>query len=121
MMEAAELRSLLVDSLQAQFGAQRRRSWGHEALYSRGRLFVLFDEDDLVGKWPDKRRTSLRAMPGVRSFVDDDRLDEARWLRVPLDSFANFDQALQLCLEAAEYVNSPEGAPQRRRKRKKPM
>jgi hypothetical protein len=112
------LRDLLCLTMKAQFGAEQRRSWGSESLYSRGRLFVLFSDEDLVGKWPDGRREVLRASGrGVRPFMSDDELADARWLRVPLHSFSNLNEAVELCLEAAEYVHSPEGAPTTRRRR----
>jgi len=65
---AAEVREFLVEA----FGAQPRRSWGFDALYHRGRLFVIFDGAELVGKWPAAIRAELRAaVPGVHAFMDD--------------------------------------------------
>ena len=84
--------SALVD----QFGAIQRRSWGHDALYHQGRLFVLFDNGDLVGKWPDSRRSALLASDlDVRPFVADDSPGEAMWLRVPLVSFSDVSDAIR--------------------------
>lgn len=110
MAAAAEVREFLVTT----FGAQPRRSWGLDALYHRGRLFVLFDGGDLVGKWPAGQRTELRAsVPGVHAFMDEDDSPEATWLRVPLASLSPA-RAIDLALSAADYVHTPKGAPKRR-------
>lgn len=119
-MEAADIQASLTSILTEQFGAVRRRSWGHDALYSQGRLFVLFDKEDMVGKWPDQRRAQLlNSRCDVRPFVDDDRADEARWLRVPLCSFGDTSAAVELALEAAEYVHTPAGAPTTRKRKRR--
>lgn len=111
MAGIAEVREFLVDT----FGAQPRRSWGLDSLYHRGRLFVLFDANDLVGKWPRDLRTELRAsVPGVRAFMNDDDDDpEAAWLRVPLANLSAA-RAIDLALSAADYVHTTEGAPKSR-------
>ena len=98
-----------------EFGAQPRRSWGLDALYHEGRLFVMFDAGDLVGKWPLEMRDDLRAtVPGVHAFMDDADSPEARWLRVPLAA-VSAERAIDLALAAAAYVHTPEGAPVTRR------
>lgn len=108
-----DVRSFLIDD----FGAVARRSWGLDALYHRDRLFVLFDGDDLVGKWPPATRARLRdEVAGVRAFMDEDDAAEASWLRVPLASLGDADAAIGLALEAAEYVHTPEGSPKGRRR-----
>jgi hypothetical protein len=110
MAAATEVREFLVET----FGAQPRRSWGLDALYHRGRLFILFDGGDLVGKWPPEVRTDLRATtPGVRAFMDDDDSPDASWLRVPLAGVSP-TRAIDLALRAADYVHTAEGAPKRR-------
>lgn len=53
---AVEVRELLVDG----FGAQPRQSWGLDALYHRGRLFVMFDDDQMIGKFPPDLRDRMR-------------------------------------------------------------
>ena len=117
-MNAAAIQESLTSALVDQFGAIQRRSWGHDALYHQGRLFVLFDNGDLVGKWPDSRRSALLASDlDVRPFVADDSPGEAMWLRVPLVSFSDVSDAISLSLEAAEYVHSPAGAPKTKRRR----
>lgn len=107
---AAELRSFLVEV----FAAEPRRSWGLDAFYHRGRLFVLFDGGDLVGKWPPKTRARLHATTGARAFMGDTDASDASWLRISLDRL-DLDEAITLSLEAAEFVHTPEGAPQGRR------
>jgi hypothetical protein len=110
MAAAKEVREFLVET----FGAQPRRSWGLDALYHRGRLFVLFEGGDLVGKWPPQLRGELRAtVPGVRAFMDENDSPDARWLRVPLASVSPA-RAIDLALGAADYVHTAEGAPKRR-------
>ncbi|HEX5939930.1 MAG TPA: hypothetical protein VFZ12_06185 [Dehalococcoidia bacterium] len=116
-MEAADIQDSLTTILVEQFGATQRRSWGHDALYRDGRLFVLFDGSDLVGKWPDDRRSTLLASTwNVRPYVSDDDPTEARWLRIPLGSFDDVSEAVSLSLEAAEYVHTPAGAPSTRKR-----
>lgn len=106
-----EVREFLVEA----FGARPRRSWGFDALYHRGRLFVLFDGDDMVGKWPPAIREELRAaVPGSHAFLDDADSPEARWQSVPLAAIGS-GRAIELALTAAAYVHTPEGAPRRRR------
>jgi hypothetical protein len=118
-VEAADIQASLTSILIEQFGATKRRSWGHDALYNQGRLFVLFDKGDLVGKWPDQRRAQLLdSRWDVRPFVEDDAPDEARWLRVPLCSFVDPSAAVELALEAAEYVHTPAGAPKARKRKR---
>jgi hypothetical protein len=110
MAAAEEVREFLV----ATFGAQPRRSWGLDALYHRGRLFVLFDGGDLVGKWPATQRAQLRAsVRGVRAFMDDGDGTGAAWVRVPLANLSP-EQAIDLALQAAAYVHTGEGSPRRR-------
>ncbi|MGH2489326.1 MAG: hypothetical protein ACRDFR_06900 [Candidatus Limnocylindria bacterium] len=110
MAAVTEVREFLVET----FGAQPRRSWGLDALYHRGRLFVLFDGGDIVGKWPPQLRSKLRArIPGVRAFMDEGDSPDATWLRVPLASVSPA-RAIDLALTAADYVQTPEGAPKRR-------
>jgi hypothetical protein len=109
-----DLRSFLID----EFGAIARRSWGLDALYYDDRLFVLFDGDDLVGKWPRTTRERLRAeVTGVRAFMDEDDAAEASWLRVPLSALVGLDAAMALALGAADYVHTTEGSPKKRRRR----
>lgn len=116
-MKAADIQRSLTTILVEQFGATQRRSWGHDALYRDGRLFVLFDAGDLVGKWPDARRAALLASSwNVRAFVSDDGPTEARWLRIPLSAFDDVSEAVNLSLEAAEYVHTPAGAPSTRKR-----
>ena len=110
MAAATEVREFLVET----FGAQPRRSWGLDALYHRGRLFVLFEGGDLVGKWPPQLRGELRArIPGVRAFMDEGDSPDATWLRVPLASVSPA-RAIDLALAAAAYVHTPQGAPKGR-------
>lgn len=110
MADVDDVREFLVDK----FGAHPRRSWGLDCLYHRGRLFVLFDAGELVGKWPSDVRGELRAsVPGVRAFMNDNDDPDAAWLRVPLASLSA-TRAIDLALSAAEYVHTPEGAPKRR-------
>jgi len=110
-----ELRSLLVTD----FGAIPRRSWGFDALYRDGRLFVIFDGDELIGKWPASTRERLRrTTPGVRAFREEDDVRRAGWLRVPLANLDDLQEAIGLALEAADFVHSPEGAPKRRHRRR---
>jgi hypothetical protein len=110
MAAIAEVHEFLV----ATFGAQPRRSWGFDSLYHRGRLFILFDGGDLVGKWPPELRTELRAsVPGAHAFMDEDDSPEAAWLRVPLANLSAA-RAIDLALSAAEYVHTAEGAPKAR-------
>jgi hypothetical protein len=110
MAAVEEVREFLVDK----FGAQPRRSWGLDCLYHRGRLFVLFDAGELVGKWPANVRGDLRAsVPGTRAFMNDSDDLDAAWLRVPLANLSAA-RAIDLALSAAEYVHTPEGAPKSR-------
>ena len=110
MASAAEVREFLITT----FGAKPRRSWGLDALYHRGRLFILFDGDDLVGKWPTDLRAELRAsVRGVRAFMDEGDSPSATWLRVPLAKLGS-ERAIDLALSAAEYVHTAEGAPKHR-------
>jgi len=108
---AAEVREFLVEA----FGAQPRRSWGFDALYHRGRLFVIFDGAELVGKWPPAIRAELRAgVPGVHAFIDDTDSPAANWQSVPLAA-VGASRGIELAFAAAEYVHTAEGAPRRRR------
>jgi hypothetical protein len=116
-VNAADFQRSLAAILVGEFGATQRRSWGHEALYRDGRLFVLFDNGDLVGKWPDHRRTQLlNSQWDVRPYVSDEEPTEARWLRVPFKSFSDVSDAVSLSLEAADYVHTPAGAPMTRKR-----
>ena len=108
---AAEVREFLTEA----FGAQPRRSWGFDALYHRGRLFVMFDGGELVGKWPPAMRRELRTgVPGVHAFMDDTDSPESNWQSVPLAA-VGAGRAIELALAAAEFVHTPEGAPKNRR------
>ena len=116
MTVAEDVRAFLV----AEFGAQPRRSWGFDSLYHRGRLFVLFDGGDLVGKWPVDQRHELRAsIRGVHAFMSDVYDPDSTWLSVPLAGL-HTDRAIELALSAAEYVHTPAGAPKTRRRGGKP-
>jgi len=65
-----ELKTVLV----TQFGAIPRRSWGFEALYRDGRLFAMFDGEELIAKWPVATRQRLRRrVPGIRSLQSGGR------------------------------------------------
>ncbi len=109
----AEVREFLVGT----FGATARRSWGLDALYHGGRLFVLFDDGALVGKFPPEVRRELRAsVPGVHAFMDDTDSPTASWQSVPMAAIG-VGRAIELALAAAEYVLTPEGAPRGRRPR----
>ena len=108
---AAEVRTFLVEA----FGARPRRSWGFDALYHRGRLFVLFDGPELVGKWPPALRSQVRsAVPGAHAFMDDTDSPMSAWQAVPLAE-VGVGRAIELALAAAEYVHTPDGAPKSRR------
>jgi hypothetical protein len=110
-----ELRSLLV----ADFGAVPRQSWGFDALYREGRLFAMFDGEELIAKWPVSTREHLRrSVPGVRAFREQDDVREANWLRVPLANLADLDEAIGLAVEAADFVHTSEGAPKSRHMRR---
>lgn len=111
--QISQLRDFLIDS----FGALPRRSWGLDALYHRGRMFLVFDGEEMVGKWPAVTRERLRTtLPGVRAFIEEGDAAEASWLRVPLATLADLDAAIELALEAAAYVHTAEGAPTTRRR-----
>ncbi|MEX2236832.1 MAG: hypothetical protein WEB00_04745 [Dehalococcoidia bacterium] len=117
-MEPAELRSLLTGALQSELGANKRRTFGWDAFYFRGRLFVLFSDDDFVGKWSPALKAGLRkTVAGVRPFMNDDPTAEASWLRVPMLEISDLGQAMALARDAAAYVNTPAGAPKGRRNR----
>ena len=110
-----ELRSILVTD----FGAVPRPSWGFDALYREGRLFAMFDGEELIAKWPVSTREHLRRnVPGVRAFREQDDVREAHWLRVPLANLGDLEKAIGLAIEAAEFVHTPEGAPKSRHKRR---
>jgi hypothetical protein len=103
-----ELRSFLL----TEFGAVARRSWGFDALYREGRLFAMFDGEELIAKWPVSTRKHLRrSVPGVRAFREQDDVSGAAWLRVPLANVGDLEEAIGLAMEAAEFVQTPEGAP----------
>ncbi len=51
-----ELRSFLV----ADFGAVPRPSWGFDGLHREGRLFAMFDDEELIAKWPASTHEHLR-------------------------------------------------------------
>ena len=111
-----DLRSVLV----TQFSAVPRRSWGFEALYHDGRLFAMFDGEELIAKWPDVTRERLRrSVPGIRAFREEDDVRDASWLRVPLAEVGVLEEAVSLALEAAEFVHTAEGAPKSRRMRRR--
>jgi hypothetical protein len=108
----AEVRDFLLGA----FGASARRSWGLDALYHRGRLFVLFDAGALVGKFPPELRRELReTVPGTHAFMNDDDSPEASWQAVPLAAIGA-ERAIELALAAAAYVHTAEGAPKARRR-----
>jgi hypothetical protein len=110
-----ELRSFLVTD----FGAVPRPSWGFDALYREGRLFAMFDGEELIAKWPVSTREHLRrSVPGVRAFREQDDVREADWLRVPLANLGDLEEAIGLAVEAAEFVHTPEGAPKSRHMRR---
>jgi hypothetical protein len=93
------------------FGAVPRRSWGFDALYREGRLFAMFDGEELIAKWPVSTREHLRRrVPGVRAFREQDDVREADWLRVPLANLGDLEEAIGLAVEAADFVHTPEGA-----------
>lgn len=109
----AEVRDFLVGT----FGAAPRRSWGLDALYHRGRLFVLFDAGALVGKFPPRLRRELReTVPGIHAFMDDSDSPTASWQAVPLAAIGA-ERAIEIALAAAAFVHTAEGAPRSRRKR----
>jgi hypothetical protein len=108
-----ELRSFLVTD----FGAVPRRSWGFDALYREGRLFAMFDCEDLIAKWPVSTREHLRrSVSGVRAFREQDDVREAAWLRVHVANLGDLEEAIGLAVEAAQFVHTAEGAPKRRRR-----
>ena len=110
---STEVREFLVGT----FRATPRRSWGLDALYHGGRLFVLFDAGALVGKFPPSLRRELReGVPGVHAFMDDDDSSTASWQSVPLAAIGP-ERAIEIALAAAAYVHTPEGAPRGRRPR----
>jgi hypothetical protein len=75
----------------------------------------MFDGEELIAKWPVSTRDHLRRrVPGVRSFREQDDVREAAWLRVPLGSLADLEEAIGLAVQAAEFVHTPEGAPKNR-------
>ena len=110
---AAEVRDFLVGT----FGAAPRRSWGLDALYHGGRLFVLFEDEALVGKFPPALRRELReTVPGMHAFMDDADSPTASWQAVPLAAIGA-ERAIGIALAAAAYVQTAEGAPRTRRRR----
>lgn len=117
-MDPKELKTLLSEGLQAELGAEPRRNFGWEVFFLGGRMFVFFSaKNELVGKWPPAERERLRTeVPGVRPFMGDD-LVQATWLRIPLESL-DLAEAMRLARVAGEYVQTPEGAPKGRRRKK---
>ena len=111
----AELRSFLVTD----YGAVPRRSWGFDGLYRGGRLFAIFDGEELIGKWPAATREHLRrSVAGVRAFREQDDVREADWLRVPLANLGDLGEAIGLAVQAAEFVHTTEGAPKSQHRRR---
>ena len=107
-----EVREFLIGT----FGAAPLRSWGLDALYHRGRLFVLFDAGALVGKFPPGLRRELReTVPGTHAFMDDADSPLASWQAVPVAAIGA-ERAIEIALAAAEYVHTAEGAPKARRR-----
>ena len=78
---------------------------------------MLFDDGALVGKFPPDVRRELRAsVPGVHAFMNDTDSPTASWQSVPMAAIG-VGRAIELALTAAEYVQTPEGAPKGRRPR----
>jgi hypothetical protein len=113
--DVVRLRGDLEQRLRRELGARPRRTWHLDAWYAGGRMFCVFDGDDLVGKWPPDRVTELR-VEGLASepFLADDE-QSAKWWRVPLTRLRDVDAAVALAAEAAAYVQSAAGAPVTRR------
>lgn len=84
-------------------------------MYGGGRMFLIFDGNDLVGKWPPERVSALRDEGlFVMPFMADSDDDSARWRRVPLANLRDVDHAVELALESLAFVQTPEGAPRKR-------
>lgn len=116
-MDPTELKALMTQALQAELGAEPRRNFGWEVFFLGGRMFVFFSKTELVGKWPKLERERLRAeVAGVRPFMGEAGAD-ASWLRIPLEAL-DLGEGMRLARVAGEYVQTPEGAPKGRRRKK---
>lgn len=84
-------------------------------MYGGGRMFLIFDGTDLVGKWPAERVRELREAGTVTTpFMAEEGADTSRWSRVPLRKLATAEQGVDLALESLAFVHTPEGAPKKR-------
>ena len=110
-----QLREDVRKALRDRVGATSRRTWHLDAMYGGGRMFLIFDGNELVGKWPPERVKALReAGLFVLPFMADSDDDSARWRRVALADLKDVEHAVELALESLAFVHTPEGAPRKR-------